>query len=269
MTWRRPAPNFFPVNERGDLDPAFGRDPRFPEWCLVCGTEHSLHARCPGDLLATGPERQGWKAVVETPGSMEAYGVLVAPASNLWRARIITFPGALWSVPGGNGVLKFVATTPQAAEAQAIRFVERHCAERGYLLRHGLELAPAAAPRPRAIEPAPTAIVTSLAPRWPLVLPVRYELEGIERRPVLAVTRNVSECGVFVQTPTPIDAGKDVLLGIRLPSDRLPVKGQVVWMRLDPQIGRPPGMGIRLVTPPPAYLDYIRSLPPPPAAEGF
>jgi len=48
-----------------------------------------------GDLRATGDERHGWRVAVETPHGIEAYGVLVAPTHERWRARILTFPNVL------------------------------------------------------------------------------------------------------------------------------------------------------------------------------
>lgn len=203
---------------------------------------------------------------MEMPGNMEAYGVLVAPIGDVWRARILTFPCSIWTIPGGGTALKFIAKTPQAAESEAIRFVERHCAQRGYTPRNGLELAAPGAPRP-ALQPGRAPIVVE--PRWPIVLPVRYERIGSNegQLSISAVTRNVSERGVFVQTPAPVEEGRDILLGIRLPADRYPLEGRVVWSRTDGDGGRPPGMGIRLVMAPPAYLEYIRSLPPPTPTE--
>ncbi len=246
-----------------------GRVPPFPDWGPVGCTRHQVKVRCPGELLATGPERHGFKVVVETPHSMEAYGVLVAPAGKVWRARILTYPGSLWTVPGGGRVLKFVASTPQRAEEQAIRFIEQHCVARGYLLRNGLELADPRRARSRpGVHPPPQA-TTTVEPRWPKVFPVRYEVEGLDPPALEAVTRNVSASGLFIQTPAPVVAGRDVLLHLKLAAERLLLKGTVVWLRQDSEVGRPPGMGLRLVMPPDAYLNYIRSLPPPAPGEGF
>ena len=82
------APKFNRVKSSPPLI-ELGRDPVAPEWCLVCFTRHAVATKCPGDHPASGPERPGWKAVVETPHSMEAFGVLVAPAGDAWRARIL------------------------------------------------------------------------------------------------------------------------------------------------------------------------------------
>ena len=64
------------------------------------------------------------------PRDIEVYGALVAPAGRLWRARILTYPNTLWAIPGDGGPMKFVGGTPQAAERQAIAFIEEHCAKR-------------------------------------------------------------------------------------------------------------------------------------------
>ena len=78
------------------------------QWCPVCCCRHRDKKDCPGELLATGPERQGWRVNVQTSTGIEACGVLVAPAGDSWRARILTFPNILWTVPDGSGTLKFV-----------------------------------------------------------------------------------------------------------------------------------------------------------------
>lgn len=246
---------------------ALGRDPNAPDWCLVCFTRHSPTARCAGDLPATGAERHGWKVVVETPHAMEAFGVLVAPVGDLWRARILTYPRALWTVPGGHGIMKFIARTPQLAEQQAIRFIEEFCAQRGYTMRHGLELAVLAQMRGATAKAAPEPvgpILTSVTPRFPVVLPLLY---GVDAPTLRAVTRNLSQGGLFVQTPAPISDGSALTIQLSMPAARLPLRGTVVWSRGRVQPGRPPGMGVRLVKPPHAFLEYLRSLPPP--SDGF
>ncbi len=222
-----------------------------------------MGSRCPGDVRATGPERFSWSVVVETPTSVEAYGVLVAPVGKSWRSRVLTFPHSPWTIPGGRAVLKFVGNTPQRAEEQAIRFISEHCAARGFVMRTGLDVAPAGSP---SSDPTAARHRTSTAPRWPVVLPVRYGFEELNLR---AVTRNVSEAGVFVQTPSPVGQGLDVVLEVTIQADPLGLRGQVAWARKEAEIGRPPGMGIQLLGPPDRFLRYVRSLPPPVGADGF
>ena len=79
----------------------------FP-WCPICQTQHATRKDCPGEVLASGPERHGWRVLVRTPTRAEVYGVLIAESEDRWRARVVTYPNMLWSVPGGRGTLKFV-----------------------------------------------------------------------------------------------------------------------------------------------------------------
>lgn len=257
-----------PASKFNQVKPAsplveLGRDPAAPDWCLVCFTRHAADSKCHGEHPVSGPERNGWKAIVETPHAMEAFGVLVAPAGDVWRARILTYPRSLWTVPGGHGIMKFFARTPQLAEEQAIRFIEEFCALRGYTMRHGLELSAVAhargllAPTPAAVR---AAALTTVAPRWAMVIPVLYGVDALTLR---AVTRNVSEGGLFVQTPSPIAEGRKVSMQLTMTASRLPLTGTEVWSRARLQPGRPPGMGVRLVAPSRAFLEYLRELPPP------
>jgi hypothetical protein len=223
-------------------------------WCAVCGTAHSPSRGCPGDLRATGPERHGWRVVVETPHGIEAYGVLVAPARDRWRARILTYPNILWTTPGGAGTMKFVGATPQDAEAGAIAFVERHVRARGYLRRDALD--PVASGRIRA-EARPGAILGGPAARKNHALPVQF---GIGPALFAAMTANVSENGMFVTTLAPLDAGLALRVSMDLDVGALAMKGQVVWRRKRMVLGRPVGMGIRLVAPPERYVEFIRQL---------
>ena len=64
----------------------------------------------------------------------EVYGILVAEAGEHWRARILTYPNMLWSIPGGRGTIKFVGASAQDAERQAIEFIREHCRKRGFKL---------------------------------------------------------------------------------------------------------------------------------------
>jgi len=192
--------------------------------------------------------------VVETPSGMEAYGVLLAPAGRVWMARILTHPRSLWTIPGGRGVMKFVGSTPQEAQERAIRFVEEHCAKRGHVPRTGLSVIEAP---PASLHAAALARALSPARRWPVVLPVRYGLDALMLR---GVTRDISEGGVFVRTPSPMAVGLEIALQLSLARGAVDLQGAVVWKRLGSDTGRPPGMGIRLARPPEPYLKYIRSL---------
>ena len=80
-------------------------------FCQVCATQHGEREDCPGELRATGPERHGWAVAVDAQRGVDLYGVIVAPSGPRWRARIVTFPNVLWTMPGGRGTIKFVGAT--------------------------------------------------------------------------------------------------------------------------------------------------------------
>jgi len=165
-------------------------------WCVVCGSVHAGPADCPGDLRATGAERHGWRVAVETPHGIEAYGVLVAPTHERWRARILTFPNVLWTIPGGAATLKFVANTPQRAEALAVSFVEGHIKTRGYVRRDQMD---PANPGRFGAEMS-HGVAASAVLRKAHALPVRF---GNGPTLFSAMTANLSESGMFVADGAP------------------------------------------------------------------
>jgi Tfp pilus assembly protein PilZ len=222
-------------------------------WGPVCGSMHAEPRDCPGDLRATGPERHGWRVAVDTPFGIEAYGVLVAPTHEKWRARILTFPNVLWTIPGGAATLKFVGTTAQAAEALAASFIEGHIKSRGFARRDAVDHT--AAGRYRA-EARPGAVV-STALRKPHVIPIRFG-----QGPALfsAMTGNLSESGLFVATMAPPDPGTALRLMMSLETGPLGMKGEVVWKRPTIVLGRPIGMGVRLFDPPSLYQEFVREI---------
>jgi len=225
-------------------------------WCSVCGGTHAAPRECPGDLRATGPERHGWRVAVETPYGIEAYGVLVAPSLDLWRARIITYPNVLWMVPGGGVSLKFTGATPQEAEGGAVAFIEGHIRARGFA-RRDVPNAPEisrynAEAQARAREGAGPAL------RKMRALPVRF---GTGPNLFTAMTGNLSESGLFVVTLAPFDPGTALRVLLDLDTGPLGLKGQVVWHRLRPVSGRPMGMGVQLISPPGHYREFVVELP--------
>jgi hypothetical protein len=227
-------------------------------WCRLCGTSHDADGVCRGNLAATGEERHGWRVNVETPHGLEAYGVLVAEASGAWRARILTYPNILWSIPGGGGILKFIGRTPQEAERQAIEFIRRHCASRGYRMRDELVEVPVL---PFDVKIAPATLAKPAGhpgPRKIRFLPVRF---GVVRPTEAARTADLSEGGMFVITETPVPAGQWLNLSVDLEDHKVELKGVVRWSSKDPCAGRAPGMGIQIEAPPPGYLNYVRQLP--------
>jgi Tfp pilus assembly protein PilZ len=223
-------------------------------WCPICCTNHSRRTRCPGELRATGEERNGWRVVVETPSGMHGYGVLLAEAGHQWRARILTFPRTLWSVPGGGGSLKFVGRTPEEAERRAAAFIRKHCLDRHYAIREdlmSLSISDAAG--------SPGSYVRDDAReiRIARVLPVLFG----EDRPILkARTGNLSTSGMFIRTVRPLGEHRLVGVSLELEQGKVPLRGAVVWARSGPVREHPPGMGLRLLNPPPIYVRYIQAL---------
>lgn len=219
-------------------------------WCAQCCTDHLRQARCPGDLRATGDEEEGWRVTVHTPRGFQAYGVLLAPAGDLWRARILTYPKVLWLVPGGSGTLKFAAKTAQDAERKARDFIRAHCASRGYLMRDEL------APVEKGSGLARAGLGNQL-PRFRRALPVRF---GKDRPTIVGTTHDLSECGLFVVTERPYARGTATGLVLQLEHCTVPLRGTVAWARRVPSGGRPTGMGLNLVSPPQVYVRYVQAL---------
>jgi uncharacterized protein (TIGR02266 family) len=224
-------------------------------FCEQCCSPHVAQAACPGELHATGPELPVWEVTVETPRGLEQIAVLLAPSHELWRARITTRPRTLWLVPGGASTLKFAGTTRQQALHQAIAFIDQHCVRRGYFRRDHMLPVDAAQPSPSLPVRPRTAIPLHrkrcrLALRW-----------GVERPAVLAATDNLSVQGMFVATRKPADPGSAVRLNLDLAGMTARLEGLVMWTRERSERGRPAGMGLRLIHPPPAYADFVVALP--------
>ena len=221
-------------------------------WCAVCGSVHADPADCPGDLRATGAERHGWRVAVDTPNGIEAYGVLVAPTHDRWRARILTFPNVLWTIPGGAATLKFVAGSPQSAEALAVAFIEGHIAARGYARRSHMD---PTTPGRYGGEMSSAALV--VAPRKAHAVPVRF---GNGSTLFSAMTANLSESGMFVATLAPLDPGVALRVMMSLATGPIGMKGEVVWSRSTIVLGRPVGMGLKLLSPPSLYQEFVREM---------
>jgi hypothetical protein len=226
-------------------------------WCPVCHSRHRIKKDCPGELLATGPERPGWRVNIQTPAGIEACGVLVAEADGLWRARILTYPNVLWTVPGGCGTMKFVGRSARDAERRAVTYLRRHIQERGYTMRDEVVLRGPAALDPEsgpgALAPPPG----SPAERKIRFLPIRF---GVARVTEIAGTGNLSSTGLFIITNSPESGGTWLNMMLDVDGDPLGLRGLVRWMNRQHRAGRSPGMGVQLETPPPSYLDYVRSL---------
>jgi hypothetical protein len=225
------------------------------EWCPVCCTRHQSKKDCPGELPATGPERHGWRVNFQTRRGIDACGVLIAPSAGLWRARILTYPNVLWTVPGGQGTLKFVGRSAREVEQQAIAFLREHIRARGYTMRDEVSHA-----EPGEFEPEAGAIARPAGPpavRKVRFLPIRYGLRQVTE---IAGTGNLSESGLFIISNSPEDAGIWLNMMLDIGGDEIGLQGLVRWMNKRHKLGRSPGMGVQIDAPPPSYLDYIREL---------
>ena len=224
-------------------------------WCGTCGTAHDGPGTCPGTLPATGAERPGWRVHVETPRGHEAIGVLVAPSHDVWRARIITFPNVLWTIPGGRGTIKFVGETFEEAEAQAIAFIESHVQAKRLVRRDGL--APVG-PEPQHGPPSPAPTKLGTERRKLTCLPLRW---GHDAARVRGVTVNVSLEGMFIGALHPEEEGQSLLIHLDVDGHIVPLRGLVMWSRDRSEPGRPKGMGVRLSEPPSLYHAFVSRLP--------
>ncbi len=221
-------------------------------WCTICGTEHTRGQRCPGVLVASGPEAPAWRVTVETPRGMQGYAVMVAAVGERWRARILTYPNVMWTVPGGGSSMKFVGRTLDEAQQKAIAFIRLHCGERSYLLHDDLE-------------PVSDTVFKERVGRSQEILEPRYERNlhlrfGYSRPTMAATTLNISESGMFVSTPRPLAEGVLAGLLLELEYGKVPLRGSVIWKRTRPQLGRLPGMGLSLIRPPSMYVRYVQAL---------
>lgn len=225
--------------------------------CGVCGTGHDPSAHCPGEFHPTGIERPGWRVQLATPFGHESIGVLLAPSSDAWRARIITYPNVLWSAPGGRGTLKFLAGTAEEAEAKAIRFIEAHLKARRYSRRDGMT-AVGAGGAVRRKAPAVPEKFHAATKRKATRLPVRF---GSDRALARGLTLNLSDDGMFVGVAKPEECGSSLLIHLEVAGHTVPMRGLVMWNREHHSPERPAGMGIRLAHPPALYQSFVASLP--------
>lgn len=203
-----------------------------------------------------GPERHGWRVVVRVGTRAEVYGVLVAECRERWRARILTYPNMLWSVPGGRGTMKFVADTAQEAESQAIEFILQHCRARGYQVA---DESPAVASEPVHVEratgePPPRGSRDS---RHLRSMVIRF---GEERTDTVGMTSDLSRGGLFVISDRPLPAGSTIKMLLELEQYSVPLVGKVAWHRDNAEQGRPAGMGIQLKNPPHLYARYVATM---------
>jgi len=198
------------------------------EWCPACCTRHRKKVKCPGQLLATGAERHGWRVSVDTPRGIEACGVLIAEAGGLWRARVLTYPNILWTVPGGQAALKFAADSPQRVERLAIAFIREHYRSLGYRLRDDTSRIEPRIIDQEAVLPGLVRPDGQPAQRKIRFLAVRYGIARITER---GGTGNLSETGMFVITNAPENEGTWLNMKLDLKGNAVDMKGLVRWMK--------------------------------------
>jgi len=223
------------------------------EWCDRCSTQHGDVEPCPGAITITGQVEHSWRGVFKTRRGGEAYVVLLAPAGELWSARIMTSPNVLWTIPGRGKAMRFVATDREGAEGQAVRFVREHCRRLGY---QSLEDLPSSV-KIEMLQPPEPAHTVSRAPRKKCPVSIRW---GIDVPNKDAATGDLSESGLFLITPEPPEPGTSVRIQIRNETCTLPLNGRVVWARKSADSDSPPGMGIHLIRPPKFYTQFVRGL---------
>jgi hypothetical protein len=194
---------------------------------------------------------------VDTPRGLEAYGVLVAPTYSRWRSRILTYPNILWLEGDGRTTVKFLGRTAREAEAQAIAFIESHCASRGFTIRAALAPAASRSFVESNLETGEGSGTPEAAPRKNVTIPVRF---GAMQPTDPGVTVNVSEGGMFVGTRRLLEPGSPISVDLFVGGSRPGLRGVVVWSRPVARAGQPRGIGIHLHDPPSSYRAYVSSL---------
>jgi len=225
-------------------------------WCLQCGTQHGHTDECPGELLAVGVERHGWRGLADTPRGPEVYGTLVAPVTQGWRARILTFPNILWVARDPNvGTMKFLGNTPAQAENMAIEYIRAICTRDGFNLRKELPYVESAKVDPEQTRSAEKSAAIRASERKLKRVNIRF---GIGRPSQDAETDDFSEGGLFILTAQPLPIGTELRLFLETQELGIPLKGIVRWTRDKEVEGRPIGMGIKLTAPHPRFIHFVR-----------
>jgi len=194
--------------------------------------------------------------LVDTGVRTEAWGVLIAPVARGWRARLLTYPNLLWSVPGGRSSVKFWATTPAEAEQQAITWARDVCRARAYrFLGHAAPVEAAPGPEPEA---GPELDAGAFPDRRFLrFYPIRF---GVRTATERGLTANVSRDGLFLIADRPHPPGTRLKMMLELGPYSVPLAGEVVWARRTAEEARPAGMGVRLDAPASVYLRRLDEL---------
>jgi len=224
-------------------------------WCAVCCTRHTPGGECPGNLLATGPERHAHKFAVAQENRLEYYGVLIAEAGKYWRARVFTYPNMLWSVPGGRGTIKFAGDTAKEAETRAIEFLEEHCEARRYTMQEAeIETPAGRVEKEDADKLSPQG---GREERHPCKVAIRF---GEEKAQQAATTANLSPGGIYIATDKLVQKGKRLRMLLDVQAYTIPLVGTVAWVRTREEVGKPKGMGVQLHKPPALYQRYVATV---------
>ena len=194
----------------------------------------------------------GWRIVASSGKVSETFAVLIAQCEERWRARILTLPGMLWSVPGGRCTMKFVASTAAGAERQARQVIEDVCGSRGLKMTQV-----AVNQNPRGVQPEGVGMDAGQATRNLHGMRILY---GTEQARKEAATSDVSTSGMFIATTNPLPKGQKLKLLLEMGSASIPLNGTVIWVREHPDGGRPSGMGVELITPPALYVHFAEKL---------
>jgi len=149
--------------------------------------------------------------------------------------------------------MKFAADSAIAAERQAIEFIRTHCRERNLALRNEVALSTPDRVNGEAGDHAQSVASTRVI----RFLPIRF---GVVNPSEVGGTGNLSETGLFVITNHPLDVNTRLRLLLDLTNKPLTLTGDVRWMNAHPRVGRSPGMGVQLYTPPDQYAEYVRTL---------
>lgn len=208
-------------------------------------------------MRITEPERYGWRVLVHTGNRSEVYGVLVAPTHEHWRARILTFPGMLWCVPGDRATVKFVGNSAGEAENAAIEFIKEHCDQRGYSVLGEPAMVEAQAVAEQAAPQDQGGPEVLGRQRFLKLLSVRF---GVEKPTRVGRTSDLSAGGLFIVTDEPLRDATPIKIRLDLEGFVVPLTGRVAWTRPQPQQGRQAGMGIQLDHAPPMYQRYVDRL---------
>jgi Tfp pilus assembly protein PilZ len=193
--------------------------------------------------------------VVSQGPRLEYYGVLIAEADDIWRARIFTYPNMLWSVPGGRGTIKFVGTSPAEAETRAIEFLDQHCSKRKLEMVEVGE-ADNEPGKVKAEDSNRRAPQRGTEERYACRVPLLFG-EDEARRP--ARTANISDLGIFVVTNRPVPVGQPVRLLFDIQDCVVPLSGRVIWVGQEEPC-KSGGMGVELDQPPEVYRQYVEEV---------